>query len=519
MITQARFLGGAKVLSSGTIAVGTLRRHRVLVIPSDAGFSAVTLPDARRIPLGGPIAFIVNQSSSNADVKDSTGATIQTMEPGDTVKVLLSSHSTAAGHWRFLGNFPLFFEPFIYADNVRVNAIDTRPSDTVADWKVGTYNGAHDGLLIKGNSAVIDRSVMDDYQQVQAFYTTPLSLGAAYRIKCTVKIPGLYGGTYAGIIFRADLSSFTNYTMFEVNRQDCRFHESDGGGIVGTSYSFPVALTEALHDIEVRVDGSIFTGYVDGVQVLQVSRHVRSDKVGIGFAYAYSKFSSGFSDPGEGVQNYKVWLLPPSSTTLTWSPWWSDELASQSNGHYESNVGLDHYSDATDPKYVLYSYDVASHVATDGMVIVIKNPGSSVDSVRVKARIHSTNSGPIIELSLGDDHNFDVDGSTRYRSVTIYRGSSTSATYGFTWRNSGGGFIFNFPNPVHTGAATNDFNITVTFTPTDVTVEMDEYAPVVIDTPEGNFIGLTGREGLVRFKDPTTGDSSSISNMSVEYVV
>lgn len=62
----------------------------------------INLPDARKMPLGGPWFAVSNSDNTNdLDIRDDGGNLVHTIQQGKMAFVFLIDNSTANGVWRF----------------------------------------------------------------------------------------------------------------------------------------------------------------------------------------------------------------------------------------------------------------------------------------------------------------------------------------------------------------------------------------------------------------------------------
>jgi len=101
MISQARFHGGSRLISSGS-TINLLRGLGALnLITTTAGGVQVRAEDARHfLKTGGVIYWIRNRGSNAFTFADSAGTAIVTVSPGQMCKAWVTSNTTAAGAWK-----------------------------------------------------------------------------------------------------------------------------------------------------------------------------------------------------------------------------------------------------------------------------------------------------------------------------------------------------------------------------------------------------------------------------------
>lgn len=97
--TASGGFSGATTVTSGTSITLTNTSTQVQLITMTTTGLSVTLPDATTLTAGGIIFCLVNNGQNPFDIKTSDGATISTISYGNSVSLLLTNKSTAAGTW------------------------------------------------------------------------------------------------------------------------------------------------------------------------------------------------------------------------------------------------------------------------------------------------------------------------------------------------------------------------------------------------------------------------------------
>lgn len=116
MGTLAGYLGRAlerTITANAKVAF----RYKVQRFTTSTAGLEVSLPDARKVGLGGPVYFLWNTGTQTLDLVDFDGNFVAIFGPNELATVLLAEHDDAAGHWV-----------------VRVEATDSIPEPPANDY-------------------------------------------------------------------------------------------------------------------------------------------------------------------------------------------------------------------------------------------------------------------------------------------------------------------------------------------------------------------------------------------------
>lgn len=212
----------------------------------------------------------------------------------------------------------LFHEAFTYADNTSVGSIDAN-IDTVPDWRAsyfGAVNGAFpfataavDALIVLGNTAVVKASYISNGDYSAAIYNPTLTLGGAYVIKVDVYFAAGSNTSAHGLIYcRVNKTYNGTGVAFRVGRTSCDLITSAGTSLASFSYS---SISAGFHNIELRVNGDAFEGYIDSVLKISATSTFNSTHVGFGFGLNYDTSADNASLTGRGAKNFFIYSAAP----------------------------------------------------------------------------------------------------------------------------------------------------------------------------------------------------------------
>lgn len=198
-------------------------------------------------------------------------------------------------------------EPFVYANATTLASLG---GGTL--WRV-SQNGANNmGLNTVTTAAALfvnTNLVRANGTRAAAIYTPTLTLGSAYVVSATVTVSNVSAGVSddGALLARVNKSTFAvgEGVMLSLSRSVVALMRS-GGATTVTSYTFPTQFVAGTsHTLELRVNGNIFQGWVDGVQYVTGTITTDAANTGIGL-------SSNSSTNGRGLSNFAVY----TGTTL-----------------------------------------------------------------------------------------------------------------------------------------------------------------------------------------------------------
>lgn len=99
MISQQEHYGGCLWLANTNATLNILSPRLVVMKNASVG-RFVQLPDATRLPLGGPHYVIINDGSQSIQVRDASSSNILTLTADKGVTISLISNANAAGQWQ-----------------------------------------------------------------------------------------------------------------------------------------------------------------------------------------------------------------------------------------------------------------------------------------------------------------------------------------------------------------------------------------------------------------------------------
>jgi hypothetical protein len=100
MISEADFYGRYRTTTMSADLVLKEGLARVQSVDPQFGGLNVDLPDARRLRLGGPIAYIVNVNDTNGvTVRDAAAGTVASLSTNEAAILSLVANADAGGSW------------------------------------------------------------------------------------------------------------------------------------------------------------------------------------------------------------------------------------------------------------------------------------------------------------------------------------------------------------------------------------------------------------------------------------
>lgn len=141
----------------------------------------------------------------------------------------------------------------------------------------------------------------DNASWCNAQYTPTLVLGESYVLQATIQMTAT-GDPSANkgyrLLFRFAKSGWASGLSLEVTGDKMEFYNNIGagnsGGTAQATFSFPSTLSVGTHLFELRVNGDMFSGWIDGTQYLAWTSTFNNTEAGVGFGTAGQNGSDGF---------------------------------------------------------------------------------------------------------------------------------------------------------------------------------------------------------------------------------
>ena len=176
----------------------------------------------------------------------------------------------------------LFTESFTYANGV-LNTLNPnwRASATNTSDRSGVTVGVDNTRVLVDTAKA--KGLTSDFA-CAAVYTPVLALGTSYVIRCTAT-PGLsslldYG---VNLACRVNVTTYaTTHIWLNFNRHHIELFTGSGTSLA--YYAFPGVLADAEYTLDLRVNGNVISGWVNGIKYVQATSTVGAGNGGVGFA-------------------------------------------------------------------------------------------------------------------------------------------------------------------------------------------------------------------------------------------